>query len=170
MNKLDTRNYIDATNEWLKNAKPNILPVKEQLFFEYEGCKYYVDGKNVVLDYSNKELEIAIWLKNTFGGEIYMLPRVNKPDGIKTADYLWNNEKWDLKIISTSGRSVIDNRLNGRKAQSTNMIIDISNNFLTNYEINMQIERVYSSPSRDWVDKIILIRDNELIKIYKRKR
>lgn len=65
-------------------------------------------------------------------GKIYMLPRVNKPDGIKTADYLWDNEKWDLKIISTSGRKVIDNRLNGRKAQSTNIIIDISNNFLTN--------------------------------------
>lgn len=28
-----------------------------------------------------------------------MIPRVNKPDGIKTADYLFRNEYWDLKEI-----------------------------------------------------------------------
>lgn len=99
-----------------------------------------------------------------------MLPRINKPDGIKTADYLWNGEYWDLKVISASGRKVIDNRLNGRKEQAKNLIIDISSNFLTNSEINIQIEKVYSSPSRDWVNEIILTRNCSLIKIYKRKR
>lgn len=78
MNKLEVKNenYIDVTEEWLKNAKPNSHKVKEQLFFEYEGKRYDVDGKNVVLDYSKEELEMAYFLENTFGGEIYMLPRV----------------------------------------------------------------------------------------------
>lgn len=84
MNKLAIKNnYIDITNEWLILATPNSHIVKEQYYFDYEGKRYYVDNKNVVLDYSKQELEIAIWLENTFGGPIFMLPRVNNPEGIK---------------------------------------------------------------------------------------
>ena len=72
-------NYLDITKEWINNAKPNSHKVKNRHYFEYEKIKYRVDNKNVVLDYSDKEKEVAIWLENTFGGEIYMLPRINNP-------------------------------------------------------------------------------------------
>lgn len=68
MNKLDIKNdyYIDVTEEWLKKAKPNSHKVKKQLYFDYQGSRYYVDGKNVVLDYSKEELEMVCFLENIF--------------------------------------------------------------------------------------------------------
>lgn len=171
MNKLEVKdNYADVTKKWLNTATPNSHKVKEQPYFDYNCVRYKVDNKNVVLDYSKEELEMAYFLENKFGGEMYMLPRINKPDGIKTADYLWRGEYWDLKTISTNGKNVIDNRLNGRKNQATNMILDISKNSLSDAEVDKQIEKIYLSPTRDWIEKIILIRDYKLIKIYKRKR
>ena len=74
----------------------------ESKFIVKNGIKYYVDGKYVIFDYNKKELEIATWLVNTFGKKIYLLPRINYPKNIKTADYLWNNEFWDLKEIQGS--------------------------------------------------------------------
>ena len=168
--KVDKSNYKDITQEWLDKATPNSHKVLDRNYFEYKGVKYELDGKNVVLDYSNKEKDIAEWLENTFGGEIYMIPRVNKPDGIKTADYLFRNEYWDLKEIKSDGKKVIDNRVNGLKGQTRNFIFDISNNLLSDDEIINQIERMYKSPKRDWVDKVILIRDKNLLKIYKRNK
>ena len=89
---LSSKKYIDVTKEWLDEATPNDGIVTEASFYSNDKNKYYVDGKNVVLDYSKQELEVAKWLLDTFGGNIYMLPRINNPSGIKTADYLWNNE------------------------------------------------------------------------------
>ncbi len=34
-----------------------------------------------------------------------MLPRVNYPEGIKTADYLFRGEYWDLKEIYGNGKT-----------------------------------------------------------------
>ena len=105
-------NYIDVTSEWIIKTKPNTHIVKDRKYFEHNGIKYKVDNKNIVLDYSNKEKEIAIWLENTFGGEIYMLPRINKPDGIQTADYLFRGEYWDLTTINGSGKRVLEDSIN----------------------------------------------------------
>lgn len=109
-------NFIDVTSEWIKNAKPNTHIVKDRKYFEHNGIKYKVDNKNIVLDYSDKEKEVAIWLENTFGGEIYMLPRINKPDGIQTADYLFRGEYWDLKKITGKGKNTLDSAINKKKS------------------------------------------------------
>lgn len=94
----------DVTDYWFKSSISNTHEVKDGMYFEHNGIKYVVDGKNVVLEYSLKELEIAEWLENTFGGEIYMLPRVNQSFGIQTADYLFRGEYWDLKEISGNSK------------------------------------------------------------------
>lgn len=169
MNKLDTKNYIDVTEEWLKNAKPNSFSVKEQLYFEYNGYKYYVDGKNVVLDYSKKELEIAIWLKNTFGGEIYMLPRINIPEGIKTADYLWNNEYWDLKSVKGISEQTLYHAVRKNEKQSCNFIFEILNEKLLNYNIFIQLDYLFKRTEISFVSTII-IKNGKKFKVYKRKR
>lgn len=48
-------NYIDVTEEWINNAKPNSYVVKDANYYLKDGIKYYVDNKNVVLDYSFEE-------------------------------------------------------------------------------------------------------------------
>lgn len=163
--------YEDITIYWIKSANPNTHEVKNLHYFIDKSLKVHiVDNKKVILNYSNKELEIANWLENTFGGEIYMVPKINYPKNIKTPDYLWNREYWDLKEIKKSGKRVIDNRINNTKDQTNNYILDCTGNDLSNDELIYQIKRLYNSPERKWVDKIILVRNYKIIKIYKRKK
>ncbi len=162
-------NYTDVTNEWIINAKPNTHIVKDRKYFEHNGIKYKVDNKNIVLDYSNNEKEVAIWLENTFGGEIYMLPRINKPDGIQTADYLFRGEYWDLKKITGKGKNTLDSAINKKKSQSNNFIFDISNSEITLEAIDKQLSSIYENKYRKWIDKIIVKQNNNVIVINKRK-
>lgn len=162
MNKLDIENYTDVTKEWLENATPNNHIVKEQLFFKYKNKMYLVDNKNVVLDYSKKELEVACWLENTFGGEIYLLPRVNKPDGIKTADYLWNGEYWDLKEILGNGKNVLYHAIENQRLQARNFIFDFSKSNLSLIEIYDRINKLFKIKNAKWLN-IIIIKKNSTV-------
>ncbi len=161
-------NYLDITKEWINNSKPNSHKVKNRHYFEYDNIKYRVDNKNVVLDYSDKEKEVAIWLENTFGGEICMLPRINNPEGIQTADYLFRREYWDLKEINGNGNNVFFHAIEDHKKQAHNFIFDISKSLLTNKEVIERINKLYLLKKVCWFDKAIIKRDDKLIKIIKR--
>ena len=166
-------NYIDVTDEWLNNATPFEYKVLDRDYFEHNGIKYFVDGKNVVLDYSKKEKEIALWLEATFGGEFYMLPRINYPECIKTADYLWNGEYWDLKEINKSAVSElrsVDNIIKNAKNQTSNIILDITKSKISQKSIVSQVQKIYSTPKRKWLNKIIIKKNNYVILIYIRKK
>lgn len=68
------KNYEDVTEKWLKKSEPTNSHVRELNYFkDKNGQRYYVDNKNVVLDYSKEEKECAIWLLKTFGGKIYIV-------------------------------------------------------------------------------------------------
>ena len=161
--------YIDVTYNWINDVKVNSHNVKDSIYYEnFDGVKYYVDGKNVVLDYTFKEKEIALWLENTFGGELYMLPRVNNPDGIMTADYLFRGEYWDLKQIFGNGKHTFDSSIKKKKSQANNFIFDVCNRNIEVNNIENQIRKIYCSKERFWVDKIIIKRDEELLFVYER--
>ena len=164
-------NYVDVTKKWLKNATPNSHKIVVAKYYVDEfGLKYYVDGKYVKINYSQKEYNVAKFLKNTFGGKIYLLPEVNIPENVKTADYLWNDEKWDLKEILGNSCRNIDSKIKNSYGQSKNFIIDNSKNALSNNEVILQIRKLYNDSQRNWVDKIMLINNNEIIKIFKRRK
>lgn len=169
MNKLANKNYIDVTKEWLKIAHPNTYKVKELNFFEYNNKKYFVDNKKVVLDYSQEEAEVANFLAKSFSEEVYLLPRINIPTGIKTADYIFKGEKYDLKRINGLSKRVVDNALKNKKSQSHNFILKIESN-ISNSEIIDQALRIYKTYHREWIDTIIIIKNNKLLKVFKRKK
>lgn len=118
------RLYEDITEKCFNNKykKYYVIDVK---YFCVGKKKYFADGKRVVLDYSDKEKEIAKWLGKTFGGKIYMLPRINEPEGIQTADYLFKGEYWDLKSISGRSNQVLYHSIYKKKTQSNNFICDV---------------------------------------------
>lgn len=143
--------------------------VSEKQFWEHEGKKYYVDGKNVVLDYTKEEKDVAEWLAKKFGGHIELVPRVNYPKGISTPDYLINNIiKFDLKEITGSGKNVIDNNLKKSKKQSSNFIFDVTNAHISEQELYRQIYNVYKSKRRN-VDVIILKDGENVLDIIKKR-
>lgn len=168
-NTKEKLNYIDVTNKWLKNAKPNSHKVRDLHYYKYKGKKYYVDGKNVVLDYSEKEKQVAHWLKETFGGPIYMCPRVNNPEGIKTPDYIFNSVKLDLKNINGKGKRTLDTSIKKCEQQSNNYIFDITETKLTTKDAIKQIHKLYNTAGRQWINIIILKKHDKLIAVYKKR-
>lgn len=167
------KKYIDITNDMINNARPNSHKVEELHYFIDKNINIHiVDGKNVILDYSTKELEIANWIVNTFGGKIYMLPKVNYPKNIKTPDYLWKNEYWDLKCLSekaTSNTRAVDNILKLAKSQANNFILDISQNKINKNIILNQTKEIFDTKGREWIKIIIIINKSKILKILKRK-
>lgn len=162
-------NYIDITEEMLKNATPYIHDIKELIYFtDKNGVKHYVDGKNVVLDYSFKEKAIALFIVKTFGGEIFLLPRVNYPEGINSADYLWNGEYWDLKTINGCGKRCIEDTVKDKQKQANNFIFDITNSSLNQKEIFIQLDKLYYSSKTYFVEKVLVIKNNKIICFFKR--
>ena len=163
------RLYEDITEKCFNNKYKKYYVIDAE-YFCVGKKKYFVDGKRVVLDYSDKEKEIAKWLGKTFGGKIYMLPRVNKPDGIMTADYLFRNECWDLKTINGIGKRVLEDSIKRKKRQSKNFIFDITNSKIEKESLFQQLDKIYKSKTTDWVDKIIVKKYEDVLVIYKRKQ
>lgn len=101
----------------LKTAKPGTGFIQDKNSYEYDGVVYEVDGKHVVLDYSKREREAAEIYKETFGGEIYMMPRVLDPQNISTPDYLINGDRFDLKTITGRSNKVVYNAVAKKKSR-----------------------------------------------------
>ena len=160
------KSYVSVKEKWLSNVDPSKAKVSEMNFWEHNGQKYQVDGKHVVLDYSQKEKEVGEWLSKMFGKHVKMAPRVNFPEKIPSPDYLVDGLKFDLKEITGSGKGVVDGNLRKAKQQSENVVFDVTRTKLSNYEILSQLEKVYDLNRRGL--GIAIIKDGEeLIDILK---
>jgi len=158
--------YIDITEQY--STKKEYRLEQQKYFVAADGIKYNVDGKHVILEPTEREIEVARLLGEAIGGKVNIIPRINKPLGIKTPDYIINNEKYDLKQITGGGKYTIQGNLKGKEKQSDNFIIDISSAKLDIKEAHRQIENIYDSKHYLWLNKILLIRNNKIIKVYKK--
>lgn len=104
-----------------------------------------------------------------YGGQVAIIPRVNKPANIKTPDYIINGERFDLKQITGSGKYVIEGDIKKKKEQANNFVIDITKSKIEMEEVERQVKSIYASKRYLWVDKIIIVKENKILKIYKRK-
>ena len=99
-----------------------------------------------------------------------MNPKVSEPESVKVPDYYYKNMRLDLKEINGNGKNTIDTAIKNKKEQADNFILDIQNKCkLDDKEIIEQVQNIYNSKNRGWVNMIIIKRNNDLIKIYKRK-
>ncbi len=151
------------------NLIDNYKSVNQNYFIDENGKKYVVDGKNVVLKASKKEIDVADMLGDVYKTKVKLVPVVLNPPGVKTPDYILNEEKFDLKEIFGSNKNTLYNAITRKKAQSDNFIFDITQTVMSKEEAMEQIEGIYKSKHKGWVNKIILIKDNKILKEYKRK-
>lgn len=158
-------NYVVMTEICVK--KTSVKRVELAKYYEYEDKKYYPDGKNVIFDFSQKEYEIAVWLSKTFNESVIINPRINNPEGIKTSDYIFKNERWNLKTIIGNSNQVFYHAVYKNKKQSNNYIFDIT-------ESNMDIQRaldliniLYKRNDVSFLDKIILLKYNRFLLLKK---
>lgn len=164
------KNYEDITKEW-KNKKYQ-GKVLEAKYYMYNEHKYYVDNKDVYFNYSNKEKFVAQWLVKNYGGILLLIPKIDKPNFIKTPDYVYKNNRWDLKTMrqdAISEKRAVDNVIKNAKNQTDNIILDITETKLSTKNIINQVIKVYSDPYRKWLNKIMIIKKYKLIKVFKRK-
>lgn len=168
--------YIDVTKELLDKATPNshdILIDKE--FIDDKNVRHPIKDIEKVHPASKNsdEYMIASILKETLGGEIHMVPRItnmaNSHLGVKTPDYIWNNEKWDLKTPRNVGhfKNTIERFLKKKNAriQAEKYIINYINfDNITNQQIINVVHRTLKN--RNWVKCIIIIRNRKIFRIY----
>lgn len=161
---------VDVTEEWIKGATPNSHEIVDLYEYTSNGTTYKVDGKHVLLDYSDKEKQVAQLLERELGGEISMVPRVLNPPGISTPDYMFRGEVYDLKELSGTSKNLVYNVISKKKRQASNFVLDISQCPLDEDEIYKQIDGIYWSRHTTFVDKIIFIKDGQIRKIFRRKK
>lgn len=161
--------FVDVTKNWYPNAKPDSHSVQDLDEYVVNGVTYRVDGRNVQLQYTPHEKEIAELLAREVGGEIYMVPRVNNPQGISTPDYLFHGKGYDLKTIGkTTGKNPLFNRIKKAKGQARNFILDITNSELAEDIVDSQIDKVFWSKETQFVNEIVIVKDGKIVKVVKR--
>lgn len=161
--------YVDITEETLSKGKQKYKLTEQQYYIDEDGTRYNVDNKYVILKPTEREKEVANMLGELYGGKIKIIPRVNEPKNIKTPDYIVKNRRYDLKQISGNGKYVIQGNLKGKQKQADNFVIDITKSEMSIDEAIRQIENIYNSKHFLWLDRIILLKDKEFLKIFKRK-
>ena len=123
----------------------------------------------MVLDHDAHEKEIAELLEREVGGEIYLVPRVNNPQGVSTPDYLFHGRGYDLKTLGEkAGPNTMFQRVKKAKRQSRNFIIDVSDTKLDREMIDQQISKIFWSENTRFVDEIVIINDGHIVRVAKR--
>lgn len=159
--------YTSLKAEWLKNyKKPKVVDAE---YWEYNGIKYFVDGENVVLDYSKTEEKIAHQIANMFGVEVKLNPKIQKPKGIPAADYMINGVAYDLKEIEKDGNNNIDTAVKSARRQASNFVLDYTKSKLPKSEIDSRLNRLYQNSHRYWVENIIIVNNDVIEDIVTRK-
>lgn len=160
--------YEDVTDQYTTKKKYKIK--KQKNFISEDNNVHKVNGKYVIMKPTKREIEVAELLGKTFGGQVNLIPVVLNPKGIQTPDYILDNESFDLKEIFGNGKNTLDSAISKKRRQANNFIFDISKTLMKDKQIIAQIEKIYKSKNRNWVDVIILVKCDKVLKIFKRKK
>lgn len=172
LNKNVEEYMTDITKDWENSPNAGKGEIKEADSAEYKGVIYHVDGRNVKQNNSDREKEVASILLEKYGGIIEYVPEVNgKYHGVRTPDYLWNGERWDLKEIKKADKDdTVRNLAHKSKDQTENIIIDVTHSrFLSYKQIEAQVKELKKYDNCSHIDKIMIIKEKEVLKIYENK-
>lgn len=167
----EEKKYFDSTNFWKdenrRAGEDFYTGVKNpgKVFYK-DGQRYEIDGHHVKFEPSQHEREIAEVLAEQMHDRVILQPKVEHPPGIRMPDYVIDGKGYDLKSISGNGKNTLDNAVKDKKGQATNFVLDITNFAVSEDEMFRQASHIIER--RDWIDKVILIRNNEIIRIFER--
>ena len=99
-----------------------------------------------------------------------MVPRVNKPEGVKIPDYLFHGKAYDLKTPEVSKtKNAVFKRVKKASGQAHGIILDVSKSGLSDEVIDKQIDRIFWSKDTHFVDELVLVTNGKIKKVFKRK-
>lgn len=172
--------YIDISNKVLKNAISNHSEIEELFEYkEYNLSNAKFDTKDITI----LERTASKKIQNKIGGTIKLIHRV-QVEGVSTQDAkyfnknIFDKEKYfDIKSPKKSESlksksQKISRQFNEAKHQTNNIIISLLREGcdLSNNEAIKQIEECLNSKRYDWIENVILVGKDDVIKIYKKKK
>ena len=169
LNRKLNMEYQDVTTRVLKRNKKHYKVVEQQYYIDENGNKYAVDGKSVLMKHTEKEKEVAKILGEIYGGKVRLIPVVLNPQNIKTPDYMIGNIKIDLKEPTGKSRTTIYDLFKHKSGQADNFVIDIHKSGLDRTESIEQAQQLFYSKHRSWINTVILMENDEIFKILKRR-
>lgn len=162
-----TKHMKDITQEWTKTKGTKGI-VSELQEYIIKGIVYKVDGKHIILHPTEPERNVAAILSEKYGKNVEFVPQVMYPLGIQTPDYLIDGVKFDLKSPTGRGKNLLSGMLAKKKKQSPNFIFDITGCPLSEEVIESQINGLYASQHTRFVEKIVVINNEKIFKVYDR--
>lgn len=164
----DKIGFMDITNEWTqsKGIKGSIVEKQE---YTVDGTIYRVDGKHVILRPTNQEKEIAGILSGKYGKKVEFVPQVLYPQGIQTPDYLIDGERFDLKSPTGRSKDLLYNVVSKKRKQAPSFVFHVTDCPLSGDEIRKQVEALYFSRHTRFTDKIVIMKNGKIWKVYGRK-
>ena len=163
--------YWDATSQWYAESDGSPGVVKDMMeYIAPDGTVYRVHGRDVLLDYSAHEKEIAELLVRERGGTIQMVPKVNNPQGVHTPDYLFNGVPYDLKTPEKQGKNAIYDLIKKsiEKEQAERFVVDTSISLHTDGEVLSQFESIFRSIHTRKVNEIIWVKNGKIRQVFRR--
>jgi len=163
--------YWDATAQWYAESDGSPGVVKDMMEYTApDGTVYRVHGRDVILDYSAHEKEIAELLVRERGGTIQMVPKVNNPQGVHTPDYLFNGVPYDLKTPEKQGKNAIYDLIKKsiEKEQAERFVVDTSISLHTDSEVLSQFESIFRSIHTRKVNEIIWVKNGKIRQVFRR--
>lgn len=159
----------EITNKWTDSAgKSGTVDDLQNIIIDTQ--EYRVDGRYVVLDYSEHEKNVAEIIAKMYGKEVQMIPRVVYPQGVSTPDFKIEGKGWDLKTISTGGKNVLYNAIKKKKRQAGNFIFDITDCPLKEGEIMEQVNNLFRSTHLSFLEEVALYKDRKIVGVYQRNK
>lgn len=165
-----TYGHRDVTNDWLKKAIPNSHPVTDVETFVQDGITYTVDGDNVKFIYEENEKRIAELFAHDLGGDIRMMPKIEKPDGKQTPDFIFRGQRYDLKTPEKINKNTFFNAVHNKREQANNFVFDISKNGMSIEQAVNQIEGLYTSKYTTFIERVVLVKNGKVIRVYEREK
>lgn len=167
-NGEDNEVFKEISEEFLRSKDRKNLKV-EKLPKQKFNIMNFKDDFKLLYDYSDHEEHVAEWLSKNIGGKIYLCPKVLLPEKFKSPDYIWDNEKWDLKDVYKHSKNTITTAIGSTKNQSNNVILNLIDSTYSDVDLYREMKRVFFNKRYFYMDKIIILEDYKLRKIYGRK-
>lgn len=164
----DNIHTMDITKEWTK-SKGIKGSVGEKKAYTVNGATYQVDGKHVILRPTEQERDVAAILSERYGKRVEFVPQIMVPQGVQTPDYLIDGERFDLKSPTGRSKDLLYNVVSKKRKQASSFIFDVTDCPLSEEEIGKQIEALYFSRHTRFIDKIVVMKNGEILKVYGRK-
>lgn len=163
------KTFDNVTEEWYKTATPNSHKiVNSKSYVDYKGNRFSSTDSVATFRTGKREKEVAELLESNFGGEMELM--FECPGVTKTPDYIYKGDRFDLKELNGASDKAIYNAIHKKKEQANNFIIDISKIDKELNDIEPQVEYIYSTKGTKFVDKLVIIKNDKVLGVFKRRK